>query len=173
MFAVLAVLAGLTAIASAQASTSACSPQPTGYGPVPTPNTDTAFASYAPFASAANDAATPSLYQRTFVNLNASEFATSGNVYMGYYELKAYDPASCTAICDSTSGCVGTNLYFERDPSLLPAAACPNPTALTVIKCALWGSPVTAAQATNDGQYQQQFHVLASHLAHRMKIEAC
>ena len=163
MLALLAAVTGLAAVASAATATSGCSPQATGYGPVPSPNTEAAFKTNAAFASAASNAVTPSLYQRTFVNLNASESASSSNVYMGYYELKSYDPASCTALCDSTSGCVGTNLYFERDPSLLPAAACPNPAALTVIKCALWGSPVTAAQATNDGQYQEQFHVLVSH----------
>ncbi|KAK4545593.1 hypothetical protein LTR36_002943 [Oleoguttula mirabilis] len=173
MLALVAVLAGLSAAASA--ATTDCTAQPVGYGPVPSPNTDTAFKAYAPFATAAKNAATPSLYQRTFVNLNASELGTASNVYMGYYELKAYDPASCTAICDTTSGCVGTNLYFERDPSLAPAAACPNPAALTVIKCALWGSPVTAVDATNDGQYQENFHVLIAGSNGYMKLpsQAC
>lgn len=89
---------------------------------------------------------------------------------MGYYELKSYDPASCTAICDQTSGCVGTNLYFERKPSLLPAARCPDPPAITLINCALWGSPVTPAEATNDGQYQQEFHVVIAGSNGRCKL---
>lgn len=151
-------VAGLFVAGIVQASTDPtqpCSQQPAGYGPVPSPNTDVAFASYAPFASLATAATAPSLYQRTFVALNASEFATSSNVYMGFYELNTYSASACTALCDSTSGCVGANLYFERSPSLLPAAACPNPAAITLIKCALWGSPVTAAQATNTGQYQE------------------
>ena len=130
--------------------------------PVPTPNTEAAWKTYSVFASTASNAVTPSLYQRTFTNLNGSELAASSNVYLGYYELKSYDPAACTAICDTTPGCVGTNLYYERQPTLLPAAACPNPTAQTVIKCALWGSPVTAADATNDGQFAANFHVLVS-----------
>ncbi|KAK0929223.1 hypothetical protein LTR29_017153, partial [Friedmanniomyces endolithicus] len=66
--------------------------------------------------------------------------------------------------------------YFERDPSLLPdATLCPNPAALTVIKCALWGSPVTAQQATNDGQFQADFHVLIAGSNGYMKLpsQAC
>jgi len=160
MLALFAGLLGLTIFANAQAATDDCAEQPAGYGPVPSPNTAAAWKTYAPFATAANNAVTPSLYQQTFVNLNASEAAGTSTVYMGYYELKSYNPASCTALCDQTSGCVGTNLYFERDPSLNPAAACVNPPAISVIKCALWGSPVTAAQATNLGQWRQQFNVL-------------
>ncbi|KAK3070811.1 hypothetical protein LTR53_009790 [Teratosphaeriaceae sp. CCFEE 6253] len=175
MYALTAGLLGLAAIARAVDTTSDCSAQPAGYGPVPSPNTDAAFKTYAPFASAANSAAAPALYQRVFTNLNASEFATSSNVYLGYYELKSYDAAACTALCDQSSGCVGTNLYFERSPSLLPAASCPNPTAITVIKCALWGSPVTQGQATNDGQYQANFHVLIAGSNGYMKLpsQAC
>ncbi|KAK5130297.1 hypothetical protein LTR08_002220 [Meristemomyces frigidus] len=173
MFALLATVAGLAAFATADtATTSACSAQPTGYGPVPSPNTEAAFKTYTQFTTISNNAITPSLYQRTFTNLNASSFATSSNVYLGYYELASYDPASCTAICDTTSGCVGTNLYFERSPSLLPAAACPNPAAITLIKCALWGSPVASVDATNDGQYQASFHALIAGSNGYMKLPA-
>ncbi|KAK5109679.1 hypothetical protein LTR62_006801 [Meristemomyces frigidus] len=164
-----AAVLGLTATAFAQSTP--CSPMPIGYGPVPSPNTEAAFKTFSSFASAASNAITPQLYQRIFTNLNASETAGSSNVYLGYYELKTYDPASCTAICDTTSGCVGTNLYFERDPSLVPGDACPNPTALTLIK---W-SPVTVQAATNDGQYQAQFHVLIAGSNGYMKLpsQAC
>jgi len=196
MYTTLATVLAIAAATVGAASTDACAPQPQGYGPVPSPNTDTAFASSNEFASAANNAATPALYQRVFTNTNGSEFATSSNVYLGYYELKSYDPNSCTAICDKTSGCVGTNLYFERSPSLLPAASCPNPAAITVrsllalpsihktsadlylfqvIKCGLWGSPVTAAQATNYGQWQADFHVVIAGSNGYMKLpsQAC
>ncbi|TKA82957.1 hypothetical protein B0A55_01544 [Friedmanniomyces simplex] len=173
--ALLGLAATLLARSAVADTTTACSPQPSGHGPVPSPNDEATFKTYPAFASAASNAAAPALYQRVFTNLNASEFASSSNVYLGYYELKSYDAGACTALCDQTSGCVGTNLYFERDPSLLPAAACPNPTALTVIKCALWGSPVTAQQATNDGQYQASFHVLIAGSNGYMKLpsQAC
>lgn len=150
----LTALFAFAATVAAQLNTTACAPQPIGYGTLPTPNSDAAFSAFAPYATSAQNIATPALYQRVFVNLNASQLATSSNVYLGYYELKSYDSAACTAICDSTSGCVGVNLYFERDPSQWPADACPNPTALVVIKCALWGSPVLASEATNYGQWQ-------------------
>ncbi|KAK1811883.1 hypothetical protein LTR12_013726 [Friedmanniomyces endolithicus] len=152
--------AALTTVSAAD-TTSPCSPQPSGYGPLPSPNDEATFKTFPSFASAANSAVAPPLYQRIFANLNASEFATAANVYLGYYELKSYDAAACTALCDQSSG------YFERDPSLLPdATLCPNPAALTVIKCALWGSPVTAQQATNDGQFQADFHVLVCSTPH-------
>ncbi|EMC94434.1 hypothetical protein BAUCODRAFT_58728, partial [Baudoinia panamericana UAMH 10762] len=137
-----------------------CTAEPPGYGPLPSPNTEANWANFTALATLANNAVTPALYSRVFVNLNGSVLATASNVYMGYYELKQYDPASCTALCDQTTGCVGTNLYFERDPCEVPGDACPDPDAITVIKCALWGSPVTAAQATNVGQWQENFHVL-------------
>ena len=161
MFALFATITGLAAFVAAD-STTACSPQPVGYGPVPTPNTEAGWLSSSVYGTTANKAVTPSLYQRTYVNLNGSSLSTSSNVYLGYNELTSYDPAACTAICDKTSGCVGTNLYFERSPSLAPAAACPNPAALVVVKCALWGSPISAVDATNVGQWQESFHVLVS-----------
>jgi len=111
MFALTAAVLGLAVVAQAVDTTQDCSPQPVGYGPVPSPNTDAAFKVGPRFAAAANSAVTPPLYQKVFSNLNASEFATASNVYLGYYELKSYDAAACTAICDQTSGCVGTNLY--------------------------------------------------------------
>ncbi|KAK1004290.1 hypothetical protein LTR91_004368 [Friedmanniomyces endolithicus] len=172
----LAAALGFVALVHAADTTSPCSAQPSGYGPLPSPNDEATFKTFSTFASAANAAVAPPLYQRVFANLNASEFATASNVYLGYYELKSYDAASCTALCDQSSGCVGANLYFERDPSLLPdARLCPNPAALTVIKCALWGSPVTAQQATNDGQFQADFHVLVAGSNGYMKLpsQAC
>ncbi|KAF2766591.1 hypothetical protein EJ03DRAFT_176112 [Teratosphaeria nubilosa] len=143
-------------------SSSSCAAEPTGYGPVPTPNTAAAFSNFSAFASAANSATTPSLYWQTYANLNGSQLATSSNTYLGHHEIQSYDPAACTALCDSTARCLGVNLYFERDPSVVPAAGCPDPEARTAIKCALWGSPVNAVQAVNYGQWQESFQVLVS-----------
>ncbi|KAK5164435.1 hypothetical protein LTR04_001842, partial [Oleoguttula sp. CCFEE 6159] len=126
-----------------------CSPQPGGYGPVPSPNTDAAFQSYALFGAAANAAVAPTNWYKVYSNLNGSQLAAASNVYLGYQPLQEYSPAQCAALCDATAGCVGTNLYFERSPSLFPAANCSNPAAMTLIKCALCGSPVGADQATN------------------------
>lgn len=50
----------------------ACAAQPTGYGPVASPDTAAGFLAYAAYASAAKAAPTPSGYSQTFSNLNAS-----------------------------------------------------------------------------------------------------
>jgi hypothetical protein len=52
-----------------------CAAQASGSGPVPSPDTASAFLSYSAFASAAEAAATPSGYTREFKNLNASNNA--------------------------------------------------------------------------------------------------
>jgi hypothetical protein len=51
---------------------------------------------------------------------------------------------------------------FERAPTQNPAATCPNPPSTTLIKCNYWGSPLSEATATNDGQWRNDFHVLVS-----------
>lgn len=168
-------IAALLGLATAQ-TTLPCSQQPVGYGPIPSPNTDTAFSAFTTFSSLANAATAPSGYQRTFTNLNGSElYDPTTMVYMGYQTLTTYDAGSCAALCDSTTGCVGTNLYFERDPTLNPADACPNPTAQTLIKCVLWGSPVTPGAATNYGQWREQFHVViaGSNGYFKLPAQAC
>ena len=154
-------------------TTQPCSQQPVGYGPIPSPNTDTAFSAFTTFASVANAAVAPSGWQRTFTNLNASElYDPTTMVYLGYQTMSTYDAGQCLALCDSTTGCVGANLYYERNPTLNPADACPNPTAQTLIKCALWGSPITPAAATNYGQYREQFHVVIAGSNAYMKLPA-
>lgn len=52
-----------------------CKPQPTGAGPVPTPDTPEAFLAYNDFSATANSAKTPSGYYNTFTNLQASNNA--------------------------------------------------------------------------------------------------
>lgn len=96
-------------------------------------------------------------YTEAFVNLNGS---VSMATYMGYYTLTRYVPADCASYCNAATGCLGFNIFFERDPSVVPGPACPNPPSTDNIKCTLWGSPVTAASATNEGQYQDEFHVV-------------
>jgi hypothetical protein len=168
-------IAAILGMATAQAVdiTQPCSQQPVGYGPIPSPNTDTAFSAFTTFASVANAAVAPTGWQRTFTNLNASELYDPATMsYLGYQTMTTYDAGQCLALCDSTTGCVGANLYYERNPTLNPADACPNPTAQTLIKCALWGSPITPAAATNYGQYREQFHVVIAGSNAYMKLPA-
>ncbi|OHE99004.1 hypothetical protein CORC01_05694 [Colletotrichum orchidophilum] len=135
----------------------ACDPQPSGSGPVPSPDTPAAFLSSADLASAANNAATPSGYFNTFTNLQGSSSAYG---YMGYTTLSSYDTQACASNCDAINGCVAFNIYFERDPTVEPADACPNPPSTNVIKCVFWGGPVYENTANNLGQWRNQFEVV-------------
>jgi hypothetical protein len=65
----------------------ACAAQPTGAGPVPSPDTISAFVALAAFSSAAVNAPLPTGYTQTFANLNASNNAYG---YMGYTNLQTY-----------------------------------------------------------------------------------
>ncbi|KAL8960618.1 MAG: hypothetical protein Q9193_002712 [Seirophora villosa] len=136
-----------------------CSPQPDGYGPKPATDSADAFLAFQTFHDTANSAATPQGYTRSFVDLQAS---VNANSYMGLYTLKTYDTIKCQQLCDAASLCTAFNIYFERDPTLAPADACPNPAGFTNIKCTLWGSGVTTEAAKNKGQYRRDFQVVIS-----------
>ncbi|KZF25400.1 hypothetical protein L228DRAFT_265869 [Xylona heveae TC161] len=134
-----------------------CAPQPDGYGPKPTSDTTDAFITNTVFALAAVNAPTPNGYNNVFSNLQGSVSLPS---YLGLYTLQSYDPLQCQQLCDAADSCYGFNIYFERDPSVNPADACPNPPSFTNIKCTLWGSHVTAQSASNMGGYRDQFQVV-------------
>ncbi|OCL15259.1 hypothetical protein AOQ84DRAFT_358179 [Glonium stellatum] len=135
----------------------ACAAQPTGAGPIPSPDTAANFLSFPDFAAAASAAPTPSGYSNTFTNLQASNNAYG---YLGFTTLSSYDSLACAAKCNSITGCSAFNLYFERDPTLEPATGCTNPPSTTVIKCVFWGGPVSADNAKNKGQWRNQFQVV-------------
>lgn len=65
----------------------ACNPQPTGAGPVPTDDTPEAFLAYPEFSTKATTAPTPNGYYNTFEDLKASNNAYG---YMGYTLLDSY-----------------------------------------------------------------------------------
>ncbi|KAL1301851.1 hypothetical protein AAFC00_006036 [Neodothiora populina] len=158
-----------------------CGPQPDGYGPVPTPDTVSAFQAYAPFHSMASAAPTTisaastaavsgivTVYNQTFKDLNA---ASSAQSYLGLFTLQTYDAAQCAAYCDSTALCTAFNIFIERDPSVAPSTPdntaptvwgnnCPNPASMTSYKCTLWGSNLDASSATNQGQWREQFQIV-------------
>ncbi|KAI7157745.1 glycoside hydrolase [Hortaea werneckii] len=135
----------------------ACQTQPAGSGPVPSPDTAAAFLASSDMASVAQNAPVPAGYSNTFTNLKGSSSAYG---YMGFTTLRSYDTQTCANKCDSIKGCLGFNLYFERDPTVEPAAACPNPSSTNNIKCVFWGGYLEAAGATNTGQWRQNFQVV-------------
>ncbi|KAI1495974.1 hypothetical protein F5X99DRAFT_401813 [Biscogniauxia marginata] len=135
----------------------ACSVQPAGTGPIPSPDTAESFLNFDEFTSAATRAQTPAGYYSTFTNLKASSSAYG---YMGYTTLESYDTGTCAARCNDINGCLGFNIYFERDPSVEPGTGCENPESTTAIKCIFWGGYVEAANAKNEGQWRANFHVV-------------
>ncbi|KAI4275755.1 MAG: hypothetical protein LQ337_002997 [Flavoplaca oasis] len=135
-----------------------CAVQPAGSGPVSSPDTPDAFSSNPAYAALAENSPTPDGYSNIMVNAAAS---LSASKYMGLRTLKSYDTLGCAALCDQAPGCQAFNLYVERDPSLAPdIVSCPNPPSTTNFKCTLWGAAVSAAQATNKGQWRASFQVV-------------
>ncbi|KAH9230846.1 hypothetical protein K456DRAFT_1842121, partial [Colletotrichum gloeosporioides 23] len=136
-----------------------CGALPAGSGPVPSPDTDQAFLADTDFSNAANSAITPSGWYRTFQNLQS---ATSASAYQGYSTYAIYDPSLCAADCAKIDGCAAFNIFFERDPTLDPAASCPNPSSTTVIKCSFWGVGIGPSTATNSGGWRNDFHIVVA-----------
>lgn len=135
----------------------ACQPNPTGDGPVPTPDTASAFLSLEAFGTIASAAPIPSGYNETFMNLQNRSEAYG---YLGFITIDSYDSAGCGVQCDTVfNGCLGFNIFFERDPIVAPAPGCANPPSTTNIKCVFWGGDVTALSATINGSTLVQFQV--------------
>ncbi|MCJ1237631.1 hypothetical protein MMC14_005618 [Varicellaria rhodocarpa] len=135
-----------------------CGKQPDGYGPQShNPDTPDSFSSNQAYTNISQNAATPQGYSQSFSNLYGT---TSQGGYLGLYTLQSYDTVKCQQYCDAAPACFAINIYLERDPSLNPADACPNPSSTTNYKCTLWGSFITKDTATNKGQYRGQFGVV-------------
>ncbi|KAL1637898.1 hypothetical protein SLS56_000455 [Neofusicoccum ribis] len=119
------------------------------------------FQSSSTYSSAASSAPCPSGYDKQFTALTG---ATTGSGYLTYYVLGSYDPSACAAKCDALDNCLGFNIFYERDPSVTPSDSCTNPASTTVIKCSVWGLPVSPSTATNVGQWSgptdQWFHTV-------------
>ncbi|PNS21939.1 hypothetical protein CAC42_537 [Sphaceloma murrayae] len=141
------------------AKRAACATQPAGVsGYSYSPDAASAFTAATSFAAAASAAPTPSGYNVAFTNRNGSNNAYG---YMGYTNLPKYDTELCASKCNAIFGCQAINIYFERDPSVEPAAgSCPDPPSVTYIKCVFWGGPVTEDNANNYGQFRSKFQVV-------------
>ncbi|KAI1177844.1 hypothetical protein F4777DRAFT_587062 [Nemania sp. FL0916] len=146
----------------------ACSSLDAGSGPIPTPDSSDSFLAFDEFATAANSASVPSGYYQTFANLQGSNSAYG---YSGFSTLETYDTAECASRCNNVDSCSGFNIYFERDPSVVPGAGCEDPASTTVIKCVYWGGYVSADNANNLGQWREQFHVVIAGSNGYMKTE--
>lgn len=137
-----------------------------GYGPKATPDTVEGFYALQTLADQSSKAPTPNGYARTYRGHTGS---CSSGTYLGLFFFKTYDPYLCQQQCDSHSdGCTSFNLYFERDPTVDPGSACPNPASFTTIRCTLWKNTLQNQDgAQNFGQYRgpvdatsQAFHAV-------------
>lgn len=99
----------------------------------------------------------PAGYSTSFTNQLAGLFAPN---YLGYYQLSSYDTNACATYCNARSDCNAFNIYIQRTPTFIPDDLCPNPSGAASITCALYGSPLSASQATNIGQYRKDFMVV-------------
>lgn len=75
--------------------------------------------------------------------------------------MQTFDTVLCQQYCDAAPACYGINVFMERDPKFDPTyTTCRNPPSITNYKCTLWGYAITAATATNQGQWRADFHVV-------------
>lgn len=184
----------LALAAPALAASGDCHPLRLGVAPTPTPNTSEAFASSNYYSNAANLTAHSANYERFMVGSNAA--LHDDEAYLTFKELSSYNADECAKECDELRGCTScklcstfvylpylyacytglsdadsfqVNIYFQRHPSLAPGPVCPNPEANVVVRCALFGAPMSVAQATNHGQLRgpadregEEFEVLVA-----------
>ncbi|KAM0128194.1 hypothetical protein ACHAP3_008415 [Botrytis cinerea] len=140
-----------------------CAVLAAGNGPsVNSPDTAAAFQADQNLADAALNAVTPPDYALVdgFQNVDA---AAQSATYLTYISdsVTSYDPAICANACNNIQGCTSFNIFFERDPTVVPDTEdCPNPPSQTLIKCSLFGGLLDASSATNSGQWQADFHVV-------------
>ncbi|KAG9713078.1 hypothetical protein KCU73_g16637, partial [Aureobasidium melanogenum] len=128
------------------------------YNYAPNPNTPTQFLVDTTLAGlAAAQWYPPAGYSTSFTTQLAGLFAPN---YLGYQQLSSYNTSACAAYCNARSDCNAFNIYIQRTPTFIPDDSCPNPTAGASITCALYGSAVDASQATNIGQYREDFMVV-------------
>ena len=77
------------------------------------------------------DADTPTGYVLNFKGLYAS---TQQAGYLTYYDLSDgdYEVDECADYCNKNEFCMAFNIWYERDPSVTAAAACPNPVSYRI-----------------------------------------
>ncbi|GAB7344076.1 hypothetical protein MBLNU457_1987t1 [Dothideomycetes sp. NU457] len=154
------VAAAVSSSSTTPASTgSPCTPQQILYSYVPSPNTPQQFLVDSTLGGIANLALAPAGYTKQFSGLFGSMQNVQGQ-YLGFQQLESYNVSECVSACTSVQGCQAVNLYFERDPVVDPGLSCTNPTAATMVKCALWGGPIGPNQASDHGEYRNDFMVV-------------
>lgn len=145
------------AASSTTSSSGSCASQSILYNYIPGTNTPTGFLTDTSLSGLSLNGLAPAGVTQQFSQQYGSLLA---NNYLGYYQLSSYNVSRCTALCTSYSSCTAFNIYFERDPVVDPGVGCRNPSAGVSVRCALWGSTISAAQATNIGEWRTDFMVV-------------
>lgn len=148
-----------TAAAQPPASTGPCSQVTAVLSPQPSLVSANDFITSPQLRSNALSATTPSGYTPVFQGYYES---LSMNGYLGYTELGGYDTDACAFQCDRVSACVGFNIWYERNAGQEPypqysQADCPNPPAITRVKCSIWSQQPSGLSATNYGGWRVGF----------------
>jgi hypothetical protein len=168
------LIIGSAGIVHRRSAASLCAIQPTGAGPVPSPETVAAFLSLSSLSTSALSAANPDGYVKAFENRQAS---SNGYSYMGFSLMHSYDTVTCARKCTATSGCQVFNIYYERDPLQNPDndrcslssttqikvcvfVALLRRTETNVQKCVFFGGSISIADTNNAGPWRGEFQVV-------------
>lgn len=161
-------VAAMAASASAAAATASatpinvnapCAPQPTSYAYHSNDGTNALFSflNDGIYSGLSTGASAPQGYKQTFSNLFAS---INNPSYMTFQYQPSYNVSSCAAACTAMPGCQAFNIFAERNPSLMPAVGCDNPSSITNIKCTFFAQPIAYTDAINWGEWRQNFGVV-------------
>lgn len=145
----------------------------TGNAPQVSPDTVAAFVGDSDFSAAATaaGASPPANFDVVdgWIDLDGSASAPGYLTYI-QSQLTSYDADFCADYCAGISGCASFVIYYERDAQLVnpntgtpdDSLGCPGTatsSSITNIKCAFYSAFLDASQATNTGQYQDEFQV--------------
>lgn len=140
---------------------SACAVQPTyqPYYPAGNASDPQAFLKDSTINSVSSNAGTVSGFTWMW---SGYMMQTQTRGFLGVYQLSSYNVSTCAAYCNSVPYCNGFNIFYERNPSLQPAAACPNPAPIASIRCTLWDNGIDIYSAVNYGQWRAAFPVVVA-----------
>lgn len=140
---------------------SACATQPVYQTSQPAAPDPTGFMTDASINNVAKAASAPAGYTWIFAN-----FMRTVNIpgYLGLFQLPTYNVSMCAGFCANNPNSTMFNTYWERDPSVAPADACTNPSAIFSIRCTLWATTVTntTSQVQNNGEWRSAFPVVVA-----------
>ncbi|KAF2825770.1 hypothetical protein CC86DRAFT_34706 [Ophiobolus disseminans] len=135
-----------------------CSTNFPGSGPSPSNDTSQDFLAFQNFTDAATLAHTPYGYNLSFINQTATVW--NNQTFLDFNEVTYYNVDGCADMCNARNMCYAFTIFFQREPMLDPADACPNPDSTTRIICNLYTSAISLGNATYSGKNESQFQIV-------------